>query len=65
MLLSASRTLLLLATAGSALARSLWSSSPATYGPKDSDGYILKTGYPLGNGRLGGQWDCELVDFNG
>lgn len=32
--------------------KSLWSSVPATYG--DDDEYILKTGYLLGNGKLGG-----------
>ncbi|ROW00089.1 hypothetical protein VSDG_03553 [Cytospora chrysosperma] len=31
--------------------KSLWSSVPATYG--DDDEYILKTGYLLGNGKLG------------
>ncbi|RYP93568.1 hypothetical protein DL770_000310 [Monosporascus sp. CRB-9-2] len=34
-------------------ARSLWSSIPAAFGPQDSDDWILKTGYPVGNGRLG------------
>ncbi|KAK5630894.1 hypothetical protein RRF57_006609 [Xylaria bambusicola] len=34
-------------------AKSLWSRSPAKYGPDDSDNYILKTGYPVGNGKLG------------
>ncbi|KAI1348385.1 Six-hairpin glycosidase-like protein [Xylaria sp. FL0043] len=34
-------------------AKSLWSRSPAGYGPDDSDNYILKTGYPVGNGKLG------------
>ncbi|KAI1313178.1 Six-hairpin glycosidase-like protein [Xylaria venustula] len=34
-------------------AKSLWSTSPAGYGPSDSDNYILKTGYPVGNGKLG------------
>lgn len=33
-------------------AKSLWSTSPATYG--EGDDYILKTGYLLGNGKLGG-----------
>jgi alpha-L-fucosidase 2 len=32
-------------------AKSLWSSTPATYG--EGDKYILKTGYLLGNGKLG------------
>ncbi|KAF3763822.1 family 95 glycoside hydrolase [Cryphonectria parasitica EP155] len=35
------------------VAASLWSSSPATYGSSDNDDYILKTGYALGNGKLG------------
>ncbi|KAI0418359.1 Six-hairpin glycosidase-like protein [Xylaria grammica] len=35
------------------LAKSLWSRSPAEYGPDDSDSYLLKTGYPVGNGKLG------------
>ncbi|KAI0397029.1 glycoside hydrolase family 95 protein [Xylariaceae sp. FL0594] len=34
-------------------AKSLWSKSPATYGSRDSDAYLLKTGYPVGNGKLG------------
>ena len=34
--------------------RSLWSSQPATHGAQSSDEYILKTAYPIGNGRLGG-----------
>ncbi|KAJ4387865.1 hypothetical protein N0V93_008468 [Gnomoniopsis smithogilvyi] len=36
-----------------ATAKSLWSSSPATYGSTSEDGYILKTGYLIGNGKLG------------
>lgn len=35
-------------------AKSFWSKSPAGYGPDDSDNYVLKTGYPVGNGKLGG-----------
>ncbi|KAG6358010.1 hypothetical protein INS49_013893 [Diaporthe citri] len=31
--------------------KSLWSTSPATYG--EGDDYILKTGYLIGNGKLG------------
>ncbi|KAI2633957.1 glycoside hydrolase family 95 protein [Xylaria nigripes] len=34
-------------------AKSFWSTKPAGYGPDDSDNYILKTGYPVGNGKLG------------
>ncbi|KAI1108548.1 glycoside hydrolase family 95 protein [Nemania sp. NC0429] len=34
-------------------AKSLWSRQPAGYGPDDSDTYLLKTGYPIGNGKLG------------
>ncbi|RYP72326.1 hypothetical protein DL771_004300 [Monosporascus sp. 5C6A] len=34
-------------------ARSLWSTIPAAFGPQVSDDWILKTGYPVGNGRLG------------
>ncbi|RYC65718.1 hypothetical protein CHU98_g523 [Xylaria longipes] len=34
-------------------AKSLWSRSPAEYGSDDSDNYMLKTGYPVGNGKLG------------
>lgn len=33
-------------------ARSIWSSSPGTFGVDDS--YILKSGYPVGNGVLAG-----------
>ncbi|KAI0805624.1 Six-hairpin glycosidase-like protein [Xylaria sp. FL0064] len=50
-------TLIITIIAGSYLkpsdAKSLWSRSPAGYGPDDSDNYILKTGYPVGNGKLG------------
>lgn len=38
-----------------ALGRSLWASTPATHGNRESDDYVLKTTYPLGNGRLGGK----------
>ncbi|GJC78151.1 alpha-fucosidase A [Colletotrichum liriopes] len=34
-------------------ARSLWSSVPATYGDTSADTYLLKAGYPIGNGKLG------------
>ncbi|OLN97405.1 Alpha-fucosidase A [Colletotrichum chlorophyti] len=34
-------------------ARSLWSSVPAAFGDRDGDDYVLKTGYPIGNGKLG------------
>lgn len=34
----------------------LWSSTPATYG--EGDEYILKTGYLVGNGKLGGSSGC-------
>lgn len=40
---------------GLAAGRSLWSSSPATHATRASDGYLLKTGYPIGNGNLGGE----------
>lgn len=33
-------------------AKSIWSSSPGTYGVGDN--YILKSGYPVGNGILAG-----------
>ncbi|KAI1128643.1 Six-hairpin glycosidase-like protein [Nemania abortiva] len=50
-------TLIIIAVASGCLslsdAKSLWSSSPAGYGPDDSDNYLLKTGYPIGNGKLG------------
>ena len=36
-------------------ARLLWSSKPATFGPQSSDEYIIKTTFPVGNGRLGGK----------
>ncbi|KAH7033636.1 Six-hairpin glycosidase-like protein [Microdochium trichocladiopsis] len=41
------------ALAASAHARTLWSSKPADAGPRSGQEYILKTAYPLGNGRLG------------
>lgn len=40
-------------------ARSLWSPKPATYGAPTSDEFIIKTTYPLGNGRLGGELQDE------
>lgn len=46
--------LLVSSWAAVAQARTFWSSVPASFGPQDSDDWILKTGYPLGNGRLGG-----------
>ncbi|KAI0965276.1 Six-hairpin glycosidase-like protein [Xylaria arbuscula] len=49
-------------------AKSLWSTSPAGYGPNDSDNYILKTGYPVGNGKLGvisfGSPNSEKLSLN-
>ena len=41
--------------------RSLWSSALATHGSKDNDEYILKTTYPLGNGKLGGRPHETLI----
>ncbi|KAJ2987284.1 hypothetical protein NUW58_g4591 [Xylaria curta] len=38
---------------GPSNAKSLWSRSPAGYGPDNSNEYLLKTGYPVGNGKLG------------
>jgi hypothetical protein len=35
-------------------AKELWSSKPASYAPMRNSGYILKTGYLVGNGKLGG-----------
>ncbi|KAI1361047.1 Six-hairpin glycosidase-like protein [Xylaria arbuscula] len=46
-------TAVIASSLGLSSARSLWSRSPAGYGPDDSDNYILKTGYPVGNGKLG------------
>jgi hypothetical protein len=42
-------------------AKFLWAKSPATYGPSDSDTYLLKTGYPVGNGKLGGQEHATCI----
>ncbi|KAF4994556.1 hypothetical protein FDECE_13079 [Fusarium decemcellulare] len=36
-----------------AISKELWSSKPATYAPMRDSGYLLKTGYPVGNGKLG------------
>ncbi|KAL8346022.1 hypothetical protein RB598_000095 [Gaeumannomyces tritici] len=58
------------ALAGLAEARSLWSTRPATHGSRGShdDGYVLKTAYLLGNGRLGampfGPPGAERLVFN-
>lgn len=42
-------------------ARSLWSSQPATYAPQSSDETILKTTYPIGNGKLGGELETPSL----
>lgn len=36
-------------------AKTLWSSKPADAGPREGPEYILKSAYPIGNGRLGGE----------
>jgi alpha-L-fucosidase 2 len=36
-------------------AKSFWSSKPATFGTDKDAEYILKTAYPVGNGKLGGK----------
>lgn len=38
----------------SVTAKSLWSTTPATYGNDSNDAFVLKTGYLVGNGKLGG-----------
>ncbi|CCF34916.1 hypothetical protein CH063_06821, partial [Colletotrichum higginsianum] len=49
-------------------ARSLWSSVPATYGDTSADTYLLKAGYPIGNGKLGaipfGPPHAEKINLN-
>ncbi|KAI1266407.1 glycoside hydrolase family 95 protein [Xylariaceae sp. FL1019] len=49
-------------------AKQLWSSSPAEFGSSDSDTYILKTGYLLGNGKIGvipfGPPGAEKINLN-
>ncbi|KAJ0160482.1 Alpha-fucosidase A, partial [Colletotrichum tanaceti] len=49
-------------------ARSLWSSVPATYGDTGADTYLLKAGYPIGNGKLGaipfGPPHAEKINLN-
>ena len=47
---------MLAAAADLATARSLWSSKPATHAFRASKDYLLKTGYAVGNGKLGGQY---------
>ncbi|KAF6786806.1 glycoside hydrolase family 95 protein [Colletotrichum sojae] len=58
----------LLSTAALCEARSFWSSKPATFGDRDGDEYLLKTGYPVGNGKLGaipfGPPGSEKVNLN-
>ncbi|KAI1435950.1 glycoside hydrolase family 95 protein [Xylaria sp. CBS 124048] len=44
---------IVIGSASSLSTRSLWSTKPAGYGPIDSDEYLLKTGYLIGNGKLG------------
>lgn len=39
--------------------KSLWSSSPGTYG--SGNNYILKSGYPVGNGILAGTSHSTLL----
>ncbi|KAI8625528.1 glycoside hydrolase family 95 protein [Xylariaceae sp. FL1651] len=62
------KTLALCSSFGLANAKTLWSTSPAGYGPSTSDAYILKTGYPIGNGKLGvisfGPPDAEKLNLN-
>ncbi|KOS17015.1 Alpha-fucosidase A [Escovopsis weberi] len=57
-----------LALASAAEARKLWASTPATYGSQDSDNYLLKTAYPVGNGKLGavqfGAPGAERISLN-
>jgi alpha-L-fucosidase 2 len=36
-------------------AKELWSSKPASYTKQGSAEYLLRTGYPVGNGKLGGE----------
>jgi hypothetical protein len=43
-------------------AKALWASTPATHGDQSSESYILKTGYPVGNGKLGGE-ESEMDAF--
>ncbi|KAL4815397.1 alpha-fucosidase A [Aspergillus spinulosporus] len=54
--------------ASNAHGRALSSSSPATYGTTDGSDYILKTGYLIGNGKLGvipfGTPDTEKLNLN-
>ncbi|KAK4235693.1 Six-hairpin glycosidase-like protein [Achaetomium macrosporum] len=45
--------LVLSASLALADAKVLWASTPASYGSQSSENYILKTGYPVGNGKLG------------
>ncbi|CAN8104859.1 unnamed protein product [Discula destructiva] len=50
----ASRVLALASVPASLVAaKSIWAASPATYGSTADDEYILKTGYLVGNGKLG------------
>ncbi|KXH62982.1 hypothetical protein CSAL01_08990 [Colletotrichum salicis] len=68
MKVTSSRALSLCASFALCEARSLWSSIPATYGDSSSDTYLLKTGYPVGNGKLGaipfGPPHAEKVNLN-
>ncbi|KAJ0299067.1 hypothetical protein COL5a_007575 [Colletotrichum fioriniae] len=68
MKVTSSRALTLCASFAACEARSLWSSIPATYGDSSSDTYLLKTGYPIGNGKLGaipfGPPHAEKVNLN-
>lgn len=55
MVRSVIRNFLFLGSLELACGRSFWSSDPASHGNRESDDYVLKTTYPLGNGRLGGK----------
>ena len=56
MTITALQALVACSAFGSAAARSLWSSKPATHAYRASDDYLLKTAYPVGNGKLGGEY---------
>ncbi|KAH7137768.1 Six-hairpin glycosidase-like protein [Dactylonectria macrodidyma] len=63
-----SMVLAVLAFVASADAKELWSSKPAGYASMRSSQYLLKTGFPVGNGKLGaipfGSPGAEKVNLN-
>lgn len=57
-LLSLSAVFLAIIQVPASESKSLWSSHPAIY--RTGNDSVLKTGYPVGNGKLGGEHQCPV-----